>query len=644
VRVADRSSVLTEARTAFERHDWQVAVERYRAADALEPLAPADLESFAAASSRAESSGWNALLERAYGAYDEVGDARGAARMALELARNHVLVGETNRGVGWWLRAGRLLETEGECGERGLLLWMESRAYMAEGDLARGEELAREATAVGLRCGNRDVEALGLLDQGHYRLVAGDLGNALALLDEATSLALTPAVAPPTAGGVMCGMIWACRYLGDWRRASDWTDISVEFCDREAGGYYPGLCRVHRAEVVRVRGDYDDAERDVLAACEQLLSRNRNAAAWAYQELGEIRFRRGDLAGAENAFHEARAHGLEPQPGLARLQQSRGDLTGALHSLERALREETLNDAENRPFLLPELVAIACAASDLATARRGLAEMEALGSIIEGAAHRAALEGARGRVALLEGRPDDAAVALRGAIRSWCAIDAPYEAAHARVALADAYEAVSNTSDSRLERETALATFERLGATRDVGLLRAVLDQSNQQQVARTFMFTDIVGSTKMLDAIGDEAWNTLLQWHDRTMRGCFVGHAGEEIKHEGDGFFVAFPSASEALECGIEIQRLLAEHRRQHGFAPSVRIGVHTASATRYGRDYIGRGVHETARIAAAGGAGEILVSETTIEGLKVAVGERRTLRLKGLPDPVEVAVIDWA
>jgi class 3 adenylate cyclase len=174
--------------------------------------------------------------------------------------------------------------------------------------------------------------------------------------------------------------------------------------------------------------------------------------------------------------------------------------------------------------------------------------------------------------------------------------------------------------------------------------LRAVLDQSNQQQVARTFMFTDIVGSTKMLDAIGDEAWNTLLQWHDRTMRGCFVGHAGEEIKHEGDGFFVAFPSASEALECGIEIQRLLAEHRRQHGFAPSVRIGVHTASATRYGRDYIGRGVHETARIAAAGGAGEILVSETTIEGLKVAVGERRTLRLKGLPDPVEVAVIDWA
>ena len=108
----------------------------------------------------------------------------------------------------------------------------------------------------------------------------------------------------------------------------------------------------------------------------------------------------------------------------------------------------------------------------------------------------------------------------------------------------------------------------------------------------RTFMFTDIVGSTALVEAIGDEAWHDLLHWHDDALRRCFASNEGEEVHHTGDGFFVAFPDARTALACAIAIQRTLADHRRDHGFAPQVRIGVHGAEATRVGDDYEGAGV----------------------------------------------------
>ena len=118
------------------------------------------------------------------------------------------------------------------------------------------------------------------------------------------------------------------------------------------------------------------------------------------------------------------------------------------------------------------------------------------------------------------------------------------------------------------------------------------------RRVTKTFMFTDIVTSTDLVGLIGDEAWGELLKWHDRDLRSAFANHRGEEVKHTGDGFFVAFERASDALDCAVDIQRRLARHRREQGFAPTVRIGLHTAEATRQGRDYSGRGVHVAARI----------------------------------------------
>jgi class 3 adenylate cyclase len=166
---------------------------------------------------------------------------------------------------------------------------------------------------------------------------------------------------------------------------------------------------------------------------------------------------------------------------------------------------------------------------------------------------------------------------------------------------------------------------------------------TSARRVVKTFMFTDIVGSTNLAVALGDEAWQTLLAWHDEKLREQFATYRGQEVVTTGDGFFVGFDAPDDAVACAMAIQRALADHRRTSGFAPQVRIGIHLANAQQVGQNYHGKGVHEAARIGAAAEAGEIIASLETVEGTRFAATPSRMLELKGLPEPLEVVSIDW-
>jgi len=163
------------------------------------------------------------------------------------------------------------------------------------------------------------------------------------------------------------------------------------------------------------------------------------------------------------------------------------------------------------------------------------------------------------------------------------------------------------------------------------------------RRVVKTFLFTDIVRSTNLAEALGDEAWETLLNWHDQTLRGLFETNRGHEVSGTGDGFFVDFDSPDDAISCAIAIQRTLDTQRREHGFAPQVRIGMHSASAQSIGGNYRGKGVHEAARIAALASGGEILASQETVAGSAASVSDARLVELKGISEPVEVVTVAW-
>ena len=635
-------------RAAFERHEWAQAYEALNESDAVHDLTGDDLERLA------ESARWSRhypdmldAFERAFARYSAAGDRRGAARVALQLTWEHYQRGDDALVAGWIGQATSLLEGDTECGEYARLLTLSGFGLLRGGSHEGGRDLLVQAVELARRVGDRDVEGLARIYLGHALVNLGDKPAGLAMVDEATAAALSGDLGVHAAGAIYCSTIFLCRNTGDWRRAGEWTDASLRWCQRESVSDFPGLCRFHRAEVLRFHGSLDQAEQDALAAVQELMTSAPRWAAWAHHELGEVRRRRGNRTGARAAFQDASELGFDPQPGLALLHLDEGDALAAQRALRRAVADDDLLAVEARGLVLPAQVTTEIAAGDLDTARAALAALEEQADLMGSAAFAAAVATAGGEIALAEGRVADAVRALRRAWRAWREVEAPYEEASVRALLANAYRAEGDADSAQLELEAAQSAFARIGATGQIERLAVVLAQAAPEtRAVRTFMFTDIVDSTKLVEAIGDNAWDGLLAWHDRTLRACFEAHGGDEVKHEGDGFFVAFGDARQAVDGACAIQRALADHRRDHGFAPRIRIGLHVAEATERNGDYSGRGVHTAARIAAAAQGGEILVSGETlaVAGEELAIGDERTLELKGFAQPVAVASVDWA
>ena len=202
-----------------------------------------------------------------------------------------------------------------------------------------------------------------------------------------------------------------------------------------------------------------------------------------------------------------------------------------------------------------------------------------------------------------------------------------------------------------MELQAARSTFERMGAkldARSAGRMADEIRPSDAQGARdlRIFMFTDIVKSTDLVELIGDDAWGHLVRWHDATLTSLVSEHRGEVVRTMGDGFFVTFESARNAVECAVEIQRALRDHRRDHGFSPRVRIGLHRAEATREGSDWSGLEVHAAARICALAEGDEILLSGETARDAspEFEFSEPRTVSVKGIVRPLEVASVRWS
>ena len=636
---------LDAARKAASEQMWREAYVSFGAAGDRE-LTAADLETYA------EAAWWNgkldeaiALRERAHTAFLAATDDLGAARIALNLAWDYEGRGSFAVSRGWLASAERLLGSLPESAEHARLLLMHAlTALFVEGDLERAEELFEEAYALAKRIGDRDGQALALSGKGRTAIKAGDVEKGLSLLDEATTAAVSGGLRPHSTGLVYCITISACRDLGDYRRAAEWTEAANRWCDRLDVTGFPGACRIHRAEVMRFRGDWPAAEAQAVAACEELFDFDRQITAGGYYEIGEIRRQRGDFEEAEAAYRTANEHGRDPQPGLALLRLAEGKVEAAVGGITRSLAE--VDDPLHRLRRLPAQVEIAIAAGDLRTARAAAAELEEIIDSYKIGERRAdafdaTLLHAHGQIALAEKDWEGAARPLRRARDEWKGVGAPYETARSRMLLGIALRRQGDEHGGNEELEGALATFENLGAVPDA---RRASELLGRVATRRTFLFTDIVDSTRLLETLGDAKWKRLLSRHDEIVRERISAAGGEVVKKTGDGFFAAFENPQAAVETAVAIQRALDSEI----VAPDVRVGIHSGGAFRAGadsEDYGGQGVHVAARIGAAASGGEILVSAETLDGVGGAFrrSEPREEQLKGLEQPIEVVSIDW-
>jgi len=639
---------LETGRDAAARRAWTSAYEALRSVDASDGLDPEDLGLLAKAAwwtGRATES--IDARERAYAMFIQRGDVQRAAFTALTLRRELITKGEGSLAGGWLLRAERLLEGEPESATHGYLAIAHGQLAWQRGELDHALSHMDTAVDISLRFDDVDLRAFAAMYRGMILIDEGRVEDGWAPLEDVSAAALGGELGAYTTGVVFCNVISTCRDLADYRRATEWADAATRWCERQSIRGFPGVCRVHRAEIMRLVGSWTEAASELERACDELSTFSPPQAAAAFHELGEVQLRMGELAAAEEAFRQADEMGEDPQPGRALLLVRRGKLDAAASSIRRSLDDTELK--LERARLLPVQAEIALKAGDPTTALAAAEELDAIANAFKTDAIRAAAAWANGLAALATGEAATAVRALRKARHLWREVDAPYEAARSIAMEAEALVADGDPEAAAFELESARSAFARLGASLDaqhaVERLQAMRRSPGERTVARrTFMFTDIVGSTSLLEAIGDDAWNDLRRWHDETLRDSVAANGGEEVDHTGDGFFVSFDDPASAVSCAREIQQRLAEHRRDHGFAPQVRIGLHAAEATRDGSNYTGMGVHTAARVGAVAVAGEIVASASSVDGLEgLNLTDRRSVELKGIAEPIEILSIGW-
>ena len=655
--MSETASLLARAQDASDRRDWQEAYGLLATADRDELLEPQALQLLAEAAylvghPEVSREAW----ERVHAAALVEGDRVGAVGAALQVSGLLVDAGLFSIFRGWAGRIERLLEGQPESAHHGVLAVQRSVVALISGELEHAASLARTAFEVATRFDDASTLALARVAEGRVLVLQGHVAEGLMLMDEAALAATTGELDLTTTAIVYCSVICSWQALAEYERAEEWTKAMQQWASRHEGGAFHGWCRVHRAEILRLRGACRDAEREVQRAVEEIQTYAKPDLGWPLNELGQIRLRLGDFAGAEEAFLQAHDASWEPQPGLALLRLAQDDVSAAMVSIQDALEhpspapswEVPPNTDLRRAPRLAAQVEIAVAAGAVEVARTAADELQDIAARFRSAALHASAATARAAVQLADGDVAAAANGFKEGVTIWHGLGAPYEMARARMGLAEAHRAAGNEQGEMLELTAAHSVFERLGAEHDRRVAGRFIEAKGTPSPVRrhkVFMFTDIVRSTDLVEAIGDDAWSHLLRWHDETLRSLITAHAGDVVRSMGDGFFATLDSPAEAVECAVAIQRALDRHRRDHGFSPRVRIGLHRAEATSDGSDWSGSGVHAAARIGALAGPEEILASVETAEeaASPYPLHERRTVTLRGIAEPVDVITIRW-
>lgn len=163
----------------------------------------------------------------------------------------------------------------------------------------------------------------------------------------------------------------------------------------------------------------------------------------------------------------------------------------------------------------------------------------------------------------------------------------------------------------------------------------------------RTVLFTDIVGSTEITQALGDEAAMELVHLHDRIVRDAIAAGSGREIKHTGDGIMAAFLSPVAAMRCAISAQRELAKAARESDAPLEMRIGAAAGEPVEHHDDLFGATVQLAARLCAHASPSEILVSNVVADlclGKGVVFEDACEVSLKGFETPIGARKVRWA
>jgi DNA-binding CsgD family transcriptional regulator len=463
----DSTGDLARGREHYRLKAWAEAYVSLTRADGRSPLGAEDLELLAVSAYLVgRDSQYLDALDRAYRAHLAAARSTRAARCAFWIGVRFLLRGDAGRATAWHARAGRLLDHEsGDCAERGYMLVPVAEQRLRSGDTQGAFSIAGAAADAGERFGEADLVAIARHLQGRARLHEGLVKEGLSLLDEAMLAVTSGELSPIPTGLLYCSIIDCCRSVHALERAREWTAALARWCDGQPDMVsFTGACRVHRAEILQLCGDWSAAIDEARRARERAATDRLSAGEAAYQ-LGEISRLRGEAAAAEDWFRSANEGGREPQPGLALLRMTQGRVGAAVAAMRRVMGGTA--DPLARTRLLPAHVEILLAGGEVAEARAASEELQAIAERFETGVLCALAWQARGVVELAEGNATAALDLVRRAGSIWAEMEAPYPAAQARVVAGLACRALGDDEGCRLELDAARRVFASLGAAPD---------------------------------------------------------------------------------------------------------------------------------------------------------------------------------
>ena len=457
---------VTQARQAYAARDWATAAAHFDIV-AAERLTADDLAAYADAVWWLGRIDDNLRLGAAsYDAFLAESRSAEAALSATVLGIFHMARGDEPQAAGWLGRAGRLADDIPESAAHGYLVnFTVVEASLMAGQPAAALDAARRVQDIGRRIGAPDLVAVGLNGEGRALIRSGHVVDGLAVLDEAMVTVLDGRLAPFISGTLYCHTIAACHEVADLSRMSRWTDLAERWLSTfPAAVFFAGLCGVHRAQILLLRGEWAEAEQRALRIVRDLEGNRIDYAAEAWYLVAETRRLRGEPSSID-AYDEAHARGRDPQPGRALLRLQEGDSAGAAASMRTAVAAAGTDPLRRAP-LCAAAVEIAIAAGHLDDAAVAASELAATAATYSTSGLEAMAAGARGAVLLAEDRAEEALPVLRDACRRWHELGAAYDAASTCVRLAAAYRALGDEASAAAEFSRAEATFEQLGAHR----------------------------------------------------------------------------------------------------------------------------------------------------------------------------------
>lgn len=301
------------------------AASRITQAD-IERMTPAALQEWA---QNAQCHGKNepaiAPLEQAVAVFTASGQLRRAAWIAVLLAQVRMDWRDLAICSGWYHRAQRLLEGLEIGPEHGYLYFLGSHLAFFQNDLEVAKALGEQTWEIGVKLGNRDLQNLGLLCVGEAKVFLGDVREGLAALDEAGVAVSADGLNSWVGALIYCGVIYTCMTRFDWHRAGEWTEQFARWGERRGLVSYPGLCRMHRAEVLTMRGKLREAEEEIRLTHETLCPNSPWVEGEVWRVQGETMLAQGDVGGARSAFEKAMKAGWDVQFELALILMENGD-------------------------------------------------------------------------------------------------------------------------------------------------------------------------------------------------------------------------------------------------------------------------------------------------------------------------------